>query len=429
MSQSILANKKLIGLLVSLVIVTGTVSWGAVWINDNKKSTVEILEDAEFVVSDIDVMNITENDIFFNLTGMVLGLSTNETFDFEITKFQIVFDYNTTPLTIDVDPSLLSERSMSSELEFSFITSLGMSQLGNSGSTDLVGAIISGQHVDIPFKGILNAKVFGFTSEISFLNSFKFRTSRALSFNVTKIENPKGSTSTDSTIGVEIINPFSSSFKISGTIEVGLGDLALGIIPVTEPITIEAGGNNISLPLTLHQSYQETMQSIISSSNFTIWANGDIVIFGSTETLSTQTVFTVGGEEGTLPLDWEIDDFDLQDYDPISGDGKVVFNLTVINNLPISFPIERLEMTLATLSGTEFTKVTYNGNRITIPLFGLGTLLNVSGELNGVNAFLLARISEDGAISVPNVTVTIFTSSDSFNISFSIPRLDLNIIL
>ncbi len=430
MPQVLLQNRKFIAILTTILLVLGGISWASFRVNDRKAEVKESLERAEFLITDIDILNFTDDSVFFNITGKVQGLNLTENSGFEITEFHIVLNHNTTPIELEIEPTIIEGQiSGSKDSSFSFISAIGLNELKGRGSSDLIGAIISAEQVDIPFQGIIGGRTYGIRSQVSFLNQFKFRTSRTLSFNVTKIDNPESSSSKDSQIEVEITNPFTGAIRLSGQIEIGIGDLGLGVIPLVEPITIGSGKTVWSFPLMLHKAYAETLQSIMDSSNFTIWVRGDLQVFGGTESFNTTAIFVVDGGNGTLPLDWQITDFVLENYSPLTGNGIVRFNLTVINNLPLSLPIEEVEMDLATLSGTVFTTVIYNGTRVTISLYGSGVLRNVTGLLRGVNAILIGRISEDGAISVPTVRVVIFTSFDSFEVTFSIPKLELNIIL
>ncbi|RMG30131.1 MAG: hypothetical protein D6732_16535 [Methanobacteriota archaeon] len=429
MSQAVFQNRKLIaGIAIAIVLIAGA-SWGSVSLNSTKNHMRESLERAEFFITDVDILNFTGNSVFFNITGTVENLILNGSNEFEVLGFKVILNYNTTPVEITIDPKTIELPSESNRVEFSFVSSLDFDQLQGNGSDELLGAIISARHVDIPFQGIIQGRTLGIKSELVFLNEFKFRTSRTLLFNVTRIENPVSSGSKESMIDVEITNPFSGTVRVAGQIEVGLGENKLGQIPVEEPLSIIPGETGLKLPFMLHQTYAETMQAILVSTNFTIWARGDLQIFGSTDSLNTTAIFTVGGENGSLPLDWKISGFSIENYDPLTGDGIVLFNLTVINNLPIDIPIEHIEMELATLTGTVFTTVVYNGTRVIIPLYGNATLQNVTGILKGVNAFLIGRISEDGAISVPAARVVVFTEQDSFEVIFSIPRIELNIII
>ncbi len=408
-------------ILVGIVVIAPISMW--VYVDNQAEKAKQDLENAQFMIYDVDILNISNGQIFFNITGEVKNLNTTRSEVFTIESFQLILDPNASrPVVIPVDTNAIS--TVMDNMSFSFVSSIEIKDLENSDSPFL-GNLISSGMFDIPFLGRISAKANGIRKSIEFDNVLHFYLSRGIVMNVTEISNPISSKSVDTNVTIMISNQFSADFDITGIVKVNMGELVLGNIDLTNPLTLESGSKEYKLPLKLERSYKESLQSLITSENFTFVVEGEITVVNENAEIPAEIQLKVETGEGLTPLGWQVDNFVINDYDPFSGNGTVVFNITIFNNLPITIPINFLEMDLATLTNINFATVFWDGKATYIPKYSYEKLFNVTGFLKGVNAILLGKITQDKAIKVPKAIIRIFTQLDEFDLVFSIDHIDL----
>ncbi len=408
-------------ILVGIVVIAPISMW--VYVDNQAEKAKQDLENAQFMIYDVDILNISNGQIFFNITGEVKNLNTTRSEVFTIESFQLILDPNASrPVVIPVDTNAIS--TVMDNMSFSFVSSIEIKDLENSDSPFL-GNLISSGMFDIPFLGRISAKANGIRKSIEFDNVLHFYLSRGIVMNVTEISNPISSKSVDTNVTIMISNQFSADFDITGIVKVNMGELVLGNIDLTNPLTLESGSKEYKLPLKLERSYKESLQSLITSENFTFVVEGEITVVNENAEIPAEIQLKVETGEGLTPLGWQVDNFVINDYDPFSGNGTVVFNITIFNNLPITIPINFLEMNLATLTNINFATVFWDGKATYIPKYSYEKLFNVTGFLKGVNAILLGKITQDKAIKVPKAIIRIFTQLDEFDLVFSIDHIDL----
>ncbi len=432
MVHPLLKEKKNVILLFSIIlgsVLVGSVGYGVIYVQNQKEDTKSRLEAANFTVSAIKITDASSETITLKLTIKTQGLNGSAFASFSPSSLFLRMDIsNTSQLEFEVDleeSSIDLENDGALEVEIQLSTQSGEAD----GSNQLLAAVFAGATFSVPFFGRIRGSVFGVSTSVEFENHLLFDPEEQFGFDITKIGNPENSTATESYIVANITNPFGHDLVVEGDLFIVFASNAIADIILPAPVTIVGGKSVYNLSLELVQSYKETLQFIFDNIEGSAFVQGEMNVAINSLRISTFANFSILlSEEGEPTFALNADDVVLENYDVFSGSAKLVINASITNNLPFDIPVAKINFTISTLNNIEFGQMHWkNFSGLVVKLRATTTFLNITGQLSGVTPILLGVISTDGAIRIPVGTFTILTSQDSFDITFSIERIEIAI--